>query len=339
MNDAQLLKAYGRLTNVGADNLASVSVSPANKVMLSQRTCGCPDAPDREIGETVTSADIDKLASLLGVTREECEQIIEMHRRMLLAGSEDYNNNRWGKCVASFANNHALTYFLDLDTFPSHYKRPVVREELERVVEAGVFRWPLVQLLDECLGKPMVEIAYDYLILEAYRVLGCQHVRVSDKSKANVHVYGYNLPGTVIGRAWFTSGSCSDQVDHQIDKGYQPDLIGMGKLGCHEFGHNHGEPHQFGGQGTHHGVMSYDPPRLFYGYSNGSAPHKLPRDPSIQSLIDKYGGVPVPLPGPTPTPTPTPTPPPADKPNPDKCTLFGVGAISGKLHKLWIESL
>ena len=337
MNDLQLLKIYGQLPDVMATNLPSVSTTREQSRMLQLRQCGCPDAPDREIAET-EDRDIDTLARLLGVDRAECEGIIDAHRRMLLSDAEDYNNARWGKCVAAYPNNHALTYFLDLDTFPAHYKRAVTRTELEKIVEAGTFRWTLEQLLDECLGKPMVEIAYDWFIAESYRVLGCQHVRMFDgpNGNHNVHIYSTPLAGSVIGRAWFPSGSCSDHVNHQIDRDYQPDLIGMCKLGTHEAGHNHGEGHTFTGQSAHHGVMSYDPPRLFYGYSTGKPPHKLPKDPAIQSLIDKYGGVPVPLANEPPKPEPPkPVPPsgidlPKNNPN-------GVVSIDGKLFKIWLE--
>lgn len=337
MNEIQLLKAYGQLPNRLATDLQSVVITQKTRDELATRSCGCPDAADREIAET---DDVPRLATLLGTSVEECRALIDAHRRMLLTDAGDYNNNRWGKCnTAQYPNNASLTYFLDLDTFPAHYKRAVTREELESIVEAKVFRWPLEQLLDECLGKPMVEIAYDWFIAESYRVLGCQHIRVTDgpNGKHNVHVYSTRLGGSVIGRAWFPDGSCGDHVNHQIDSSYKPGLIGMCKLGCHEFGHNHGEPHQFAGQGAHHSVMSYDPPRLFYGFSTGKAPHTLPRDKSIDSLSDKYGGVPVPLKeqGPTPGPGPTPEvdlPKTLTRPN-------GMFALNGKLHKFWIEEV
>ena len=179
----------------------------------------------------------------------------------------------------------------------------------------------------------MVEMAYDYFILESYRVLGCQHVRVSDKSKANIHIYATNaLPKGVIGRAWYTSGNCSDKVDHQIKRSYHPSLVGMCKVGCHECGHNHGEGHTFAG--SNQSVMSYNPPRLFYGFSTGKPPHVLAKDLSIQSLIDKYGGVPVPLVGGPPAPPVPPTgkdlPKTLDGPN-------GVIALEGVLYKFWLE--
>lgn len=333
MNNLQLLKIYGQLPDIMAKNLPSITVTHLQQHILDTRSCGTPDAADLEIASTVTSAEIDTLANLLSVDHDECIGIIEMHRRMLSSDSGDYNNNRWGKCVSAFPNNYALTYYLNLDTFPDHYKRPTTREELEKIIEAGTFRWTIEQLLDECLGKPMVEVAYDYFILETYRVLGCQHVRVLEKSKANINIYATNLGGNIIGRAWFTSGNCSDQVDHQIDKNYQPGLVGMCKLGTHEGGHNHGEGHTFSGQNTHHGVMSYDPPKLFYGYSTGKSPHVLPKDPAIQSLIDKYGGVPVPLVGGPVTPVP-----PTNIDLPKKLTRpNGVIVLNEKLHKFWIE--
>lgn len=340
MNELQLLKIYGQLPNVMAKDLPSQTISVQQKGLLEEHTCGCPDVADQEIAETDDS-EVDALAKLLDISRAECIVIIDAHRRMLLSDAEDYNNNRWGKCHPDIVpNNHSLTYYLDLDTFPSHYKRPTTREELERIVEAKVFRWTLEQLLDECLGKPMVEVAYEWFIAEAYRVLGCQHIRVMTSSHAshNVHIYSTSLAGSVIGRAWFPDGSCKDHVDHQIDRNYKPDLIGMCKLGCHEFGHNHGEPHQFSGQNTHQSVMSYSPPRLFYGFSTGQPPHKLPTDRSLKSLTDKYGGVPVPLKDdPKPIPKPEdPTTPIIDLP---KNNPNGIVSIDGKLWKIWLEQV
>ena len=331
MNAAQLLKAYGKLPKVTAANLPSVWVGESETIELANRTCGTPDAADHEIAAT-EYGEIDTLAKLLGMDRDECIEWIDMHRRMLDSDAGDYNGNRWPKCVAAFPNNHALTYFLDVSTFDDVHKHPVTREELELIVEAKVFRWTREQLLDECLGKPMVEMAYDYFIAESYRVLGCQHVRVDDKSKANIHIYATHLGGRIIGRAWFTNGNCSDRVDHQISVTYHPSLIGMCKLGGHEFGHGHGEQHQF--SGNNQSVMSYNPPRLFYGFSTGKPPHSLARDLSLNSLEEKYGGQPVPLKD----SPPVPPVPPAEKDLPKTLTRpNGVIAMNGELYKFWIE--
>ncbi|HUS38018.1 MAG TPA: hypothetical protein VMX74_01125, partial [Pirellulales bacterium] len=219
------------------------------------------------------------------------EYLIAAHQHMVGAYSTGFAKG----CNVEFPNSYSVSYFLDRATFPEHYTRPVRDEELDEALSACVWRWTREELFDLWSGKPMIDVAYLGFITESYRVLGCAQVERKSASEANVRIYSINMPGSVIGRAWYTSGRCSERgLKHQIDSSYRPGLIGTCKLGCHEFGHNHGEEHQFSGQATHHSVMSYYPPRLFYGFSTGQAPHVLPRDRSIDSLIAKYGGKPNP---------------------------------------------
>lgn len=299
-NTIQLQKAYGNLPSISLLDLKrdDLTVSlPPDTPDVETRQCGCPDAYDPEI----EAADPDDLATLLDLTPNQCANLIEAHRRMGKAIAPG-----WGMCHDQ--TYYSVTYFLDLDTYPAHYKRPTTQEELDRITEAGVWRWTPEQLKTLFLGKPMIEVAAA-IVDESYRVVNCRHIRVftGPNGKHNVHLSAKRLAGSTIGLAYFPNGSCDDHVNHYEDTNYKPDLIGCCKLVCHEWGHNHGEEHQFAGQGTHHSVMSYDPPRLFYGFSTGEAPHVLPRDKSIDSLLRKYNG---------------PTPPPLDiiEPEPEPPT-------------------
>ena len=303
-SQAQLLKAYGHALQVELPDLARSSVldepSELATLVLVGRTCGHPDVFDPEIA---ASDDPERLAAQLGMGVSQCGCLIEAHRRM-----GEYNNARWGKCYPDVTPGYSVRYILDRDTFPSHYKRPVTDDELNQIVEASVWNVTIEELRDVYGGKSMLDVAYSF-IDKAYARVGVTHIEATDGPNGdhNVHVKSVPIPGSTIGIAWFPSGACDDHVNQHIDSTYQPGLMGTMKLGCHEFGHNHGEPHQFTGQGTHHSVMSYDPPRLFYGFSTGQSPHVLPKDASLDSLYEKYGG---PLPE-KPT-TPIPTDPPVD---------------------------
>lgn len=289
MNEVQQLKAYGHLIGVDISDLERASVAPSQTVVdavLKDRFCGHPDYADPDIA---ASDDPVKTAGELGMDVPDCEHLIECHRRF-----EAYNNERWGKCYPDQFAGHSVTYFLDRDTFPAHYKRPVTAEELLSIVEAGVWDMTIEEVRDRFNGRPMLDVAYEMVDISYARV-GIRHIPVDTGAHGehNVHIKSVPIAGSTIGIAWFPSGSCSDHVNQHIDSTYRPGLLGTMKLGCHEWGHNHGEPHQFSGQSGpngHHSVMSYSPPRLFYGFSTGQAPHTLPKDRSLDSLIEKYGG-------------------------------------------------
>ena len=289
---AQLLKAYGHAQRVELKDLRDhgdflQEPSELATSVLVGRFCEHPDAYDPEIA---AHDDPIKLAFQLGMSFHQCEGLIESHRRM---GA--YNNEKWKSCAPG-VDGPACTYLLDRDTFPNHYTRTVTEDELLGIVKAGVWGLDREEAMDRHSGRPMLDVAYDFINL-AYARVGVTHVEV-EGDPHNVHISAVGLPGSTIGRAWYTNGQCSDHVNQHIDSTYHPGLQGMMKLGCHEFGHNHGEQHQFSGQNTHQSVMSYSPPKLFYGFSTGKEPHVLPRDRSIDSLIEKYGG---PLDPPIPT--------------------------------------
>lgn len=291
-NTIQLQKAYGNLPTVTLDDCkrADLNIDTSELPDANNRLCGHPDAYDSEIADS----DEYDLARALDLDVDECRGLVFAHQRM--AGQAVAPG--WGKC---YGEHYSVKYFIDLDTYPAHYKRPVVLEELQRIDEAKTFRdrWSLEELQDRFLNEPMIEVCCE-IVDESYRVLGVQHIRVNDGpsgTEHNVHMSAKRLGGSTIGLAYYPSGQCNDHVHHYEDTNYRPDLIACCKLVAHEWGHNHGEGHQFRGQATHKSVMSYSPPRLFYGFSTGEGEHVLPRDKSIDSLINKYGGVPVPVHG------------------------------------------
>lgn len=155
----------------------------------------------------------------------------------------------------------------------------------------------------------MLDVAYLGLVRESYRLVGLAMLEKHDgpTGKHQMHIKSVFIPGSTIGVGWFPDGSCSDHVNQHIDNSYRPGLMGTAKLGCHECGHCVGLEHEFSNQNYHRGVMSYNPPSLFYGFSTGKSPHTLPRDPSLDKLIAMYSGKPNPPlidePGPIPVPT------------------------------------
>jgi hypothetical protein len=299
--DAQLLKAFGHMPNVPVDDIpdAAALVDPTTATLVTEnRFCIHPDIYDEEIAKY---DDPEKLSNFLGFPTEQCGWLIEAHKRMEATGSGSWPAG----CYEQYPNNHACTYFLERDTFPDHYKRPVSDEELEQIVTSRVWRWSREQVFDMWSGKPMLDVAMD-LVNETYRLVGCAHIEKTDgpNGQHNIHIKSVPIPGSTIGVAWFNDGTCGDHVNHHIDSGYRPSLHPCAMLLAHEAGHNHDLPHTFTNQNSHRGIMSYRPKYPFVGYSTGEAPYDRPRDPSWPQLIRQYGGEPVPIDDPDPPPTP-----------------------------------
>ena len=308
--DIQQLKAYGHMPQVSLNDIrnesARAAVTEELASMLTGRLCGHPDYYDPEIGD----ADPDDLAKYLGITEKECSYLHEAHGRI-----GQYNNERWPKdCHATYPGLHAVNFYVEWDTFPRHHMRLCTSSELNQIVEAGVWGMSLEEVQDRYASMPMAKVAFALSDL-AYEKVGAKHFYTDTGTGDQVHVNCENIPGGVIGFAYFPNGQCRDHVTMTLDI-IQFSLMGLARLICHEAGHNHGEQHQFNGQSTHHSVMSYDPPRLFYGFSTGQPPYDLPRDKSLDSLLEKYGG---PL-------DPDPNPPP---PNPDRAVIKGEIYVEG----------
>lgn len=287
--DAQLLKAYGHLPTVRCDQLDSAAIDPLMMTALEDRFCGHPDHPDQEIAY---EDDPERLSHALGCDVDWCTDLIVMHQSMVEAATG--RGSFPSGCYPAYPDNHAARVFIDLDAFPSHQRRPVTDTELLELAGTGVW-WSREQLMDMFAGKPMVEVAMA-LTDEAYRRRGCAHIRADDGSDGNhnIHVLSVRIPGSTIGLGWFNDGRCGSHVLNKIDTDYRPGLHGLANLLCHECGHNHGLPHTFAGQNSHHGIMSYSPKYPFVGYSTGQTPYDRPRDPSLTQLIQQYGDEPVP---------------------------------------------
>jgi len=277
--------------------------------VLRDRWCIHPDFPDAEIA---AYTDAGKLSAELGfLVIDQCDSLISAHKHMLAAVGK-------GSFPAScypdlYPNNHAVRVYLELDTFKPIHTRTVKESELEQILRAGVWRMTREQVWDTWSGKPMILVAMD-LCNESYRRRGCAPIMADDgpNGSHNIHILSKYIAGATIGYAYFNNGTCGNHVNNFIDNSWDGGLMGLARLLTHECGHNHDLPHTFNGQSRHHGVMGYDPPPtgLFYGYSDGEAPHVLPRDPSLDQLIRQYGNEEVPpIDGPV---IPTPTVPPFD---------------------------
>ena len=312
-NTAQLLKAYGHMPGIGLEDVHAVSIDEHDAhEILDGRECGHPDFADKLIADT----DAATLSEALDLTVEHCENLRVMHRRMLEAiGSGSFPP----RCYpATYPDNHAVTYYVNRDTFPSHFKRPVTDREMQGLVDAAVWdvdtvaearkKWDRGNLLDTALG----------LMDESFRRIGCGHIEVATgvNGKHNMHITSEPIRGSVIGFAFFNDGTCDDHVLHVIDSTYQPGLHSLARLLTHEAGHNHNCPHEFRDQDFRRSVMGYRSPRdgLFRGfYPGGPNNVPLPKDASIDRLARYYGGKPVPEIGGGPdTPTSTPGPSPGD---------------------------
>ena len=301
----QLLKAFGHLGNVSLGDINSDSVaamvSPELADYVSDRCCSHPDSVDQEI----IDADPGQLASMLDLTEDTATGLIVAHERMSGAA---FGRGFAKGCDPEYPDHYIVKYFIDEDTFPAHYLRPVTKSELEQMVEARVWLMDIEEVMDRFNGNKMLDVAA-WMVDETYRRLGAIHKRVfdgPDGQEHNIHLKATVQPGPQIGIAWFTNGVCGDHVNNHLDSTYHPGLMGTAKLLGHEAGHNHAAEHQFKRQDEHHGVMSYDPPRLYYGYSTGEGLHRLPRDPSLEHFERAYGGIEVPWPWETDKPTPKP---------------------------------
>ena len=303
--DIQLAKAYGNATHVMLRDVnresARAEVTQELAQIVRERQCGHPDAPDQEIA----LADPGDLRSALDLPLDHCQYLQIAHSQLWA-----YNNERWPKnCFPNeHPNEHAVKIYIDWDSFPSHNMRLCTDSELNQIVESKVWRITIEEVKDRWSSMPMAKVAQELSDM-AYARLGVRHVHLDEGVGDQVHTKAEPIPGGVIGFAYFPSGQCGDHVTQTLDT-IQFSLMGLARLICHEMGHNHGEQHQFNGQSSHHSVMSYDPPRLFYGFATGNDESGLPRDRSLDSLIEKYGGEPI---DPVPLP-PVPPIPPSDRP-------------------------
>ena len=304
--DVQMLKMYGHLPSVElkdcAKESAKASVNDDAYAALIGRSCMCPDFADHELADTSEGW----VAHHLGISEAQAVVIKEMHRR-----AELYNNQKWPRdCHGT--GIHTTKVYWNWDSFErhaSHIMRPCTEAELQSIVDARVWGMDLTEVRDRFSSMDMPRVA-QWLADEAFRVLGQQHLQIDDGPQGQehqIHVECEPIPGSVAGYAYLPDGSCSDHVNMRLDN-LNWGLVTLTSVTAHEYGHTHGEQHQFHRQDWHRGVMSYNRPRdKFEGFSTGQAPHSLPRDPSRDSLDEKYTGESVPRPGdvdPDPPPKP-----------------------------------
>ena len=300
-NDAQILKARGQLPAVSLDEVKNFKVGQKFQAALEHAAyCSHPDHPDAVIAET----EPDVLSAALGYSKDYCTHLQQMHKRML----EATGSGSWpAKCYADeYPDHHAATYYVESESFPAHYHRPVTDDELKGLVDAGVWgvetvaqartKWDRGTLLETALA----------LMDESFRRIGCAHIRVMESAGDNIHIKSLRIPGSTIGYAYFNDGTCGDHVTNNIDSDYRPGLHYLARLLAHEAGHNHNLPHEFSNQNHHRSIMSYAGLHgdLFRGFHDGSL--GLPRDASWSLLTRFYGGEAVPVTDPDP---PTPDPP------------------------------
>ncbi len=292
--DTQLLKAFGYYPDISLNALDSVplraiSAQHSSLNLVQNRFCDHPDHPDREIANSTPEI----LSQRIAFPVDFCERLIQAHKRML----EATGRGSWPPaCINEFPDNHAIYYYVDEDSFPSHMKRPVTPQEIQQIVDANTWNVTLQEARQKWADQPMLSVALN-LVDEAYRRVGCAHIRVqSHDEKHHVHIRSRPIPGSTIGIAWFNNGTCGDHVDHHIDSTWRPSLHALCNLLCHEFGHNHNLPHIFSGQDRHHSIMSYSPRYPFQGFRTGEeGNHNYGKDPSHDQLARQYGGEPVPI--------------------------------------------
>lgn len=354
MTPIQLLKAYGRLTNVPANQLGSIPVviTDADREMLAQRNCGCPDLPDAEIAFSNAS----DLSESLGLSVPECEGLIDSHMRMFAAavGSGAYPSG----CNPAYPGMHSAAYFDDPASWPTHLQRPLTDSEFQSIIDAKVWGtsgnptgapFTMAQLKSAWGGKPLNQVVNDFAE-ETYRRVGIilYPVFTGSNGQHNIHVTYPTIAGSVIGVGWFPgSNPCpGDHVNLHIDRTYTAGFQGQFGLKIHELGHTVQLQHQFSGQNSHQEPMSYSySNHLVVGYSNGDPVFKLPKSPSLSVLTKLYGGVPVGVPWkgkfvttPTDPTDPIPPTPPTVKDLPKTLSgPNGVIVVDGQLYKFWME--
>lgn len=296
--DTQLLKAAGRLPRLDLSDLESSLVIPTEDELrsLEDRHCGTPDFADDEIA---SFDDPDKLAALLSLPNaREAELLIKNMSKMIEVAAT--GDGSWpAACHAIFPRHHAVTYFVEQDTWQDRWRRPTQQDEIQELYETRV--WGSREFVfDTYLGKPMLDVA-NWLCDEACRRIGIVWIPVHTGPDGvhNVHIKGERIPGSVIGWGEFPNGRCDDHVLIRLDtsSGYRPGLHSFCWLILHERGHTLDLRHQRGPDGTaSHSIMSYNNVTPFVGFYTGD-PVRGDRRPdvSLPILHRSFGGEPVPV--------------------------------------------
>lgn len=321
MNELHYLKAIGHARSIRLEdiNLPTIDPQPLLGDDVRQRVADCPclfpDYPDEDLGR----AHPGTIARLLEVGEQDAAAIHLAHKRMLEAQT-GRGSFPAGCHQDLFRDRHAVKYHVRRGTFNSNYTRAVTDSEISQIWDQRQWQpwndWRLTreELFDRWAGKPALDVCL-WLMEETYRRVGCWHEPTDNEREANIVILSRPIGGSTIGIGWFNSGTCRDQVEFHIDSTWRASLHGIANLFAHECGHCNNLPHTFSGQQSHRGVMSYNTPPIYQGFSTGQAPHTLPRDPSLAQLIRQYGDEWVPF-ADSPDPPQPPEPPAPDPPSP-----------------------
>ncbi len=324
----QWAKALGKLPNVPLDKLGEAAIEKSVADEIVQTTCGCPDNQDPEIAalNPDTPEDTQRLAHALELEPEFCEHLIRLHQQAPPAGAEGAGSGSHpkgcqGKRQELYPNHHAALLYIERRTFSSNWTRELTDAEwalfdqnpiwgLTAQSARSFFTYRNQDLADDAgrrIGDQMNLLdVVTTMCQEGTRLVGCALIRVFDGQTDNLHVYGKNMSGGLLGYAYFPDGSCRSHSNIYLRNNWVADLKRKFNLKLHEIGHAIGLGHKFGTDG----VMSYSP-RFMEGFSKGTSPYRKGPDPSLNALqkyFDWRTSIPPKLETPTPVP-PVPQPP------------------------------
>jgi len=295
MSNATYLKAKGHLQTVELKDIGTLDVADTilQNVTGVVDYCGCPDLPDEEIAK----GNVLDISQRLGMTQDEATLLQDSHSRML-AKIETGHGSWPAGCLDKYPDYHAITYYVDRNSFPSHFKREMERGDYDILIASSAhWAWrkePYTE--DEIRSTLPVDSILDVsmkICEQLYRHAGCIHVETDEHDGSNIHVEAYRLGSGIKGMAQFNSGRCGEHIWNRTQRTWQPrHVLDLIDLHGHEFGHNHDLLHEFYNQSWHRSIMSYDnkPWPEWCGFNLKSNYSKWPDDRSWPELRQQYGG-------------------------------------------------
>jgi len=304
---AALLKAYGWLPQVEMEDVHRLSVDVAPyEVVLKDRFCSCPDYADPEIAD----ADPGEMATELNLEVGVCRALITNHQRMIDSRNARLEATGRGSfpvgCDPKHPEIHTAKYYVDVDSFNSHWKSTVATADLDTLVGTNVWG-SREEIYDRYNGKSILDVAC-LLCERTYLRRGIKWKKIESATGDNLHMKSKHIAGSVIGYAYYNSRVCDSHSLCVLDSSYNRSLGPTVMLMSHEWGHVNNCDHEFANQRYTGAVMGYSPKFPYVGFSTGKSPYDRPLDPSIRKLTNFYGD---PLPetdGPIIPPTPPSSP-------------------------------